>query len=186
MDEVRVKGIWFLDFAKMVRKLSDLPWSRYLTPEDLAIIQGHILPSQWYPADLYQRLGVAAFELVGQGKPENAQVAGRAFVERMINDEALGPFLKTGEPERAIQNFTAIYRKLLTLGEARSEKIGERRLRFTIHWRKGQIGIFPFVHNFAGFLFRLVEVNSGKNMKIVFDDQRLDERESLAYEIEWE
>jgi uncharacterized protein (TIGR02265 family) len=186
MDEVRVKGIWFLDFAKMVRKLDDLPWSRYLTPEDLEIIRGDILPSQWYPADLYQRLGVAAFELVGQGKPENAQAAGRAFVERMINDEVLGPFLKTGEPGLAIQHFITIYRRLLTLGEARVEKTGEKRLRFTVHWRKGQIGIFPFIHNFAGFLFRLVEVNGGRQVKIAFDDQNLEERDSIEYDLQWQ
>lgn len=186
MEEVRVKGIWFLDFAKMVRKLGALPWSRYLTPEDLAVIQGNILPSQWYPGDFYQRLGVAAFELVGQSKSENAQLAGRAFVERMINDEALGPFLKAGEPGLAIQHFVTIYRRLFTLGEARLDKIGEKRLHYTITWRKGQVGLFPFVHNFAGFLIRLAEVNGGKQVKISFDDQNLDERDSLAYEIQWE
>ena len=186
MPELSVKGIWFADYAKMVSKLKDLPWERYLTPEDLKVIEGRILPAQWYPLDLYQRIAIAAFELVGKGKPEMAQLAGRNFLDQLAADEALKPFLNSGDPERALQHFTAIHKRLITLGDAHYEKIAARRIRYTITWNKPWKGLFPFVHNFAGFLIRLVEVNGGKQVKIAFDDQKLDERDRLNYDLQWE
>jgi len=186
MPDLSVKGIWFADYAKMVCKLKDLTWERYLTPEDLKIIRGRILPAQWYPLELYQRVAIAAFKLVGQGKPEMAQLAGRAFMDQLAADEALRPFLNSGDPERALQHFTAIHKRLITLGDARYEKIAARHIRYTVTWTKRWEGLFPFVHNFAGFLVRLVEVNGGKQVKISFDDQNLENKDSVDFIIKWD
>lgn len=186
MPDQSVKGIWFADYAKMVSKLKDLPWERYLTPEDLKLIQDRILPAQWYPVELYQRIAIAAFELVGQGKPEMAQLAGRNFMDQLAADEALKPFLNSGNPERALQNFVSIHKRLITLGDATSTKIGDKHVRYNMTWNKRYQGLFPFVHNFAGFLVRLVEVNGGKQVKIMFDDQKLEKRDGIDYDLQWE
>jgi hypothetical protein len=184
--ELRVKGIFFTDLVKMARKFKELPWEKYLTPEDLQVIRGNILPSEWYPGDLYQRLGVAAFDLVGQSKPENAQILGRAFLDRMIEEGGLQRFLLLGDPERALLNLTTIRARQITLGEASQVKVADRRIRYSMQWNRGQVGMLPFVHNIAGVLGRLVERNGGKNAKITFDDQNLGQRDSIDYEISWE
>lgn len=186
MPELSVKGVWFTDFAKMVHKFKDLPWNRYLTPEDLKIIQGRILPAQWYPLELYQWVAIAAFELVGQGKPEMAQLAGRLFMDQLVADEALRPFLNSQDPERALQNFVSIHQRLMTLGEVHYRKLADRKVLYTITWTKPWKGLFPFVHNFAGFLIRLVELNGGKQVQLTFDDQHLEEKSGLDYLVQWQ
>ena len=186
MPERSVKGIWFTDYAKMVSKLKHLAWDKYLTPEDFELVEGRILPAQWYPLEIYQRLALAAFELVGQGKPEMARLAGQSFMDQLTNDEALGPFLKCGDPERALRSFIALQKRLITLGEASCEKAGPKQVCYRITWAQRWNGLFPFAHNFAGFLSRLVEVNGGKNIRLEFDDHRLEERDFVDYSLTWD
>ena len=186
MEERQVKGIWFLDLAKVVRKMRDLPWERYLTGEDMEMINANILPAQWYPLELYDHLGSAAFDLVGEGKTENAQVFGRFMVDRILEDEAMKRLLLVGDPLEGIKRFNMFRTKVMNFGEQSTKQVGDKKVLLEIFWPPDQHGILAFVHDIAGRLGRLIELNGGKNVKITFSDQDLDNNNSLQYTIEWE
>ena len=67
MSDQKVKGTMLIDQVRMIRGNKDKDWNKYLTPEDLNIIKGRVLPAAWYPLETYKRCGRAVFQLLAGG-----------------------------------------------------------------------------------------------------------------------
>jgi hypothetical protein len=80
----QVKGSLLLETARMLRAHKDRDWKKYLSDQDLAVINSRIMPSTWYPLDLYERATYAIFQEIAQGKLEVAWAWGKFVGEDLI------------------------------------------------------------------------------------------------------
>lgn len=46
---MEVKGTLLVDYVKAIKGNKDREWDKWLEPEDWELIEGNVLPSQWYP-----------------------------------------------------------------------------------------------------------------------------------------
>jgi hypothetical protein len=54
-----VRGSFFVEYVRMIRRRKDVDWTRALTKGDLALVQQRIDPNAWYPMQTFERLGLA-------------------------------------------------------------------------------------------------------------------------------
>lgn len=54
-----VRGRFFAEYARMIRRRKDVPWYHVLHAEDMAYLMQRIEPDDWYPMATFERFGVA-------------------------------------------------------------------------------------------------------------------------------
>jgi hypothetical protein len=54
-----VRGAFFVEYVRMIRRRKDVDWLRALRVEDAALVQQRIDPQAWYPMASFERLGLA-------------------------------------------------------------------------------------------------------------------------------
>jgi hypothetical protein len=54
-----VRGSFFVEYVRMIRRRKDVDWMRELRVEDMALVQQRVDPDAWYPMASFERLGLA-------------------------------------------------------------------------------------------------------------------------------
>jgi hypothetical protein len=54
-----VRGSFFADYVRMIRRRKDVEWSTLLNRADLEYVRRQIDPDGWYPMEVFERLGEA-------------------------------------------------------------------------------------------------------------------------------
>lgn len=54
-----VRGSFFADYVRMIRRRKDVEWSTLLNRTDLEYVRRQIDPDGWYPMEVFERLGEA-------------------------------------------------------------------------------------------------------------------------------
>ncbi len=54
-----MRGSFFADYVRTLRRNRDANWKRFLKPDDAELVAGQIAPGGWYPMDVFERLGTA-------------------------------------------------------------------------------------------------------------------------------
>jgi hypothetical protein len=54
-----VRGSFFADYVRMIRRRKDVDWSRLLCAADQEYVRKQIDPDGWYPMEVFERLGEA-------------------------------------------------------------------------------------------------------------------------------
>ncbi|MBX3162614.1 MAG: hypothetical protein KF773_42020 [Deltaproteobacteria bacterium] len=101
-----VRGILFVDYVRMLRRLKLVDWSRHLPPEDVALLAQQIDNDAWYPMATFERFGNAILQNVAQGQMAMVQMWGRysAGQLRAANPTLLAP----DDPIETLHRFTIL------------------------------------------------------------------------------
>ena len=104
--EKRVKGVFFVDYVRMMRSRTDIAWSRYLHPEDQRFLSELIVDAEWYPFAAFERMGVAIITEIGGGDFDGAYLWGRASVDGLskIHESLVSP----GDPMVSLMRFQVL------------------------------------------------------------------------------
>jgi hypothetical protein len=111
---MRVKGTWVLDYARIIRATKDRNWDKYLKPEDWDIINGKVLPSNWYPYDFFLRAAWATFQEVGQGDLEMARSFGKFTLQNML--KVYKTLVVPGNPAASVEKLASLRRNFFEGG----------------------------------------------------------------------
>ena len=79
----KVKGVFFVDYVKMMRHRKEVTWGSLLQPEDLPYLKEKIDPATWYPFDTFERLGLALLREVVDDDLEIVRAWGRASADAL-------------------------------------------------------------------------------------------------------
>jgi hypothetical protein len=160
-EERKCKGSVILDMVKIVRAVKDQPWDRYLKPEDWTIINNMVIPTDWYPVEFYQRIGLAVYELAAGGSAEAVKQFGRLAMKELFHGP-YRPFLDRRDPFLAVQKFMDLRRPLFNFSKMEMEPTGEQSLRVRIsELGEFETGLDVF-HLLAGVHFQqIAEFNVG-------------------------
>jgi hypothetical protein len=119
-----VKGVLFLDYVRMIKSRRDVDWDKYLVPADREYLQGMVLPSQWYPLESYQRMGVAVLRELAGGKMEVVRLWGRLSVRPLgpnrVRVTVDVPFDDKLADEAAAYQMLGSFERVLELSGARN------------------------------------------------------------------
>ncbi len=185
MAERKVKGTMLIDQVKQIRANKDKDWDKYLKPEDREIISGRILPSTWYPLELYQRCGLAVFQVLGGGNPDLARLRGKIRGKELFGDVYKNIVAKK-DPMTALRSFVKIYGGLFNFSTIELEKIEEKHAIIKHDYDPEDPGNMPYCYTLMGHLDVLVEMTGGKNVKIELTSKQWEGAPVTIFDITWE
>ena len=72
-----VRGTLFVDYVRMIRRRKDVDWYSRLPPEDVPYLLNAVVPDQWYPMEVFERLGNAILSATAPGNFDAVRMWGR-------------------------------------------------------------------------------------------------------------
>ncbi len=180
-----VKGVLFLDYVRMIKSRRDVDWDKYLVPADREYLQGMVLPSQWYPLESYQRMGVAVLRELAGGKMEVVRLWGRLSVDEMV--KTYKTLVHPGEPLETMKTFQALRRRLLDFEGLAVRPLGPNRVRVTVDVPfDDKLADEAAAYQMLGSFERVLELSGARNVRCEFVSKVWEGAASSVLELSWE
>jgi hypothetical protein len=101
-----VRGIFFLDYVRMLRRSGSQNLAQHLQPADLELLHQQIDVGAWYPMETFERFGLAILaEVVGHDL-EAARLWGQAQIPQILTFFA--DLKAQGDPRDTILRFATL------------------------------------------------------------------------------
>ncbi len=183
MKGKNVKGTFCLDYVKIIKKSKHIDWSKYLEPQDLAILDQRILSSQWYPLDSFIRMGLAVFkELVG-GNLDTARGGGKIFMDQMA--DIYQNLVRDGDPMRSLDTFRIIRNRFFDFEGLEIERLGDNMVHIYVNLGFGHEGDEPYSHHLVGAFERLLELSRAEDIEVSLLEKSWDGAERTIIAAKW-
>jgi len=165
----KVKGALFMNLAKMIRENKDKNWDKYLTDGDKQIVYESVMPNSWYPIGVYERSAYAIFMEMGDGKLESAWAWGRFLIEDLGN-RFYHNLVKFNDPVGSFERCNKFLNQWLKYDDPdfvplEVEKISDKSVKIIVRHEKKIPFFEAMVHQVAGSMERIAELNGGKIVK---------------------
>jgi hypothetical protein len=79
-----VRGSFFSDYVRMIRRRKDVDWSSFLDASDLEYVRRQVDPAGWYPMSVFERLGDAILAHSGQATLSAVRMWGHYSVSAVV------------------------------------------------------------------------------------------------------
>ncbi len=174
-----------LDQVKTIRGNKSRDWSKYLKPEDWETINKRILPSEWYPLELYRRLGLATFNVLGQGNVDivrlRGQIRGKELFETIYKS-----LITPQDPMTTLSRFVVAYGQLFNFSLLKFENAGTGHAKIFHDYSSSDPVTKPYCYNLMGHLEVLVEMAGGRNVNVEFKAKQWEGAATTIFDINWE
>ncbi len=179
----KVKGIFFADYVRMLKRSGRSDWSDYLSEEEAAYLNERIRESEWYPFDTFERMGLAILSEIAEENMELVRQFGRTYLERFFSVHS--SLISKGDPYESLVRFQVLRKSFFDFDPINV-------LLFHNNYAKIEIayGMSPRAEEAAtwqtvGYFERLIELSGGKNVTHDFKSRKWEGAESTILELDW-
>jgi hypothetical protein len=171
MSQDKVKGVLLMDFARIIHANKDLPWDKYLTREDMGLIQGRIMPSTWYPFEAFERIGYAVFKLVGKGDLKNARAFGAFTIQETYHKVYENVLFQEKDPTALLKKFVILRKQFIRFQDTdfdplKMELLEDNKVKMIIKASEPSEYIEPYANRLAGSFEKLLEMAGAKDIQV--------------------
>ncbi|MFQ5457538.1 MAG: hypothetical protein ACE5FC_03645 [Myxococcota bacterium] len=186
----KAKGVLVAQHVRVLRKARDENLLEGLTPAQREIVASYVLPSSWYPYEVYARTLDIIFNRISGGEPDAARGMGHFMAYEMLQ----GPYsmyLKRGDPLVTLSRFKTIWKNYFNFGEVSFNKCANTEDGKTPNCVEMAIRGFPdFPYPLSliveGFLEKTVELAGGVDPKIELDRGTGPDQPNYTCHIAWQ
>lgn len=190
MSEDKVKGILLMDPVRFIRANKDLPWEEYLTREDMELVKGNILPSTWYPFDVFERVGYAVFMLIGKGDFNLAKAFGAFTVQETYKKVYENLLFNEKDPLSLLKKFLAMRKQFFRFKDPdfefrEMEVIEENRVRIRSRAPGVSKYLEAYAHHLAGSFEKLLEMAGANEVQVKILEIQSESIPATVIDITW-
>jgi len=181
-----VKGKLFEDYVRMIKKNKQVDWSKYLGPDELEMITGDlILPSGWYPMEMFQRCGEAIFYEIAKGSLEVARAWGRMSVEGLAQIYRR-LILEEGDPLQTLEKFSRLSKIFFDFEGFEVTATGPGQIEIKVDRAFGTIAMPAYSHQMLGSFERLLELAGARQVEAVFTAKAWEGAPQTVIALRWQ
>jgi hypothetical protein len=185
MSDRKIKGTMLIDQVRLIRANKHLDWTPYLGAAEWEAISVRLLPTEWYPLDLYEKCGWATFNVLARGSAELVRHRGRQRGKELF--ETTYKALTVGQdPIRALERFVKSYALLFNFATLRFEKLTDRHARIHRDHELQRPSNLPYCQLLMGHLEALIKVTGGRNIRVDFLTMQWEGSPSTILDCVWD
>jgi hypothetical protein len=179
----KVKGVFFVDYVRMLRNRKDVDWNRYLSIEDLPFLEQTISDNEWYPFETFERMGVAIVNEIAGGDMELVRAWGRSSVDALhVLHKSL---ICEGEPRESLMRFQVLRRGYFDFDPIAVETITGNYARVQIAYGMCDRAEEAATYQTLGYLERLLELSGARDIQRTFKSRSWEGGDGTVLELEW-
>jgi hypothetical protein len=179
----QVKGTLFADYVRMIRRRKETDWSQHLQAEDLELLRQRIDPSEWYPMESFERLGLAVLREIAQDRLEVVRSWGRASVTDLsvFHQDLIVP----QDPRESLMRVQVLRSTFFDFPAVDLEYLSDREARFKIDYGMSPRAEEAACHQVLGFFDELLALAGAKQPKVSLMSRTWEGDPETLVELSW-
>ncbi len=148
----------------MLRAYKGVDWSAYLTPADLHYLTSQIHPSEWYPMESFERMGVAILREIARGDLKLVKHFGRVGLDALCKqyDNLVAPH----DPHESLLRFRVLRQSFFDFPALDIQDVFEHEATAVVSYGMGAVAEEAATHQTMGFFERLLERSGGSPVRV--------------------
>lgn len=181
--EMKVKGALFIDYVRMLKKKKDVDYGKYLLPRDLPYLEVQILPSEWYPYESFERLGLAVIHEIAGGNMQAVLAFGQASVNDMAR--VFSNLIRPGDPQESLMRFEVLRNSFFNFNAVTIESLYGNFAKLRIEYSMSRLAEEAASNQAAGFFIRLLQLSGARGIEYRFASKSWIGDPTTILELKW-
>jgi hypothetical protein len=179
----QVRGILFVDYVRMLRAQPDRSWEAMLHPNDLPMVEQTIDPSQWYPMDTFERLGLAILKSVAHGQLHRVREWGRTSAAEVAG--RVEQLVVPGDPRESLMRFQVFRRTFFDFEALTTLQMSDGAAELQIAYGMSPVAEEAAAVQTVGFFVGLLEVAGATSVRGFFTEESWKGAERTVAGLAW-
>ncbi len=181
--EMKVRGILFQDYVRMIKNFKDADWNRYLLPRDLPFLGEKIGQTEWYPLESFERMGIGILNEIADGSTEAARFFGQSDVETQVQTNP--GLVCPGDPLESLLRFQVLRSSFFNFNAINVESVHGNFAKLRIEYRMCRLAEEAATYQALGFFEKLLKLAGAKNVDYQFTSKSWEGDPTTILELKW-
>lgn len=180
----KVKGTIFVDYVRMMNKMTERDWRKYLKPEDIRFMHMQIMDSRWYPFATFERMGEAIVNEIAKGDLDIIRKWGQSTVDSLAKTHRF--LVEYKSPMDSLMRFQVLRKGFFDFDPININSISANYAKIEIKYGMSDQTEEAATYQSLGYFERLLELSGARNVKNKFSGKKWQGDPVTVLELKWE
>lgn len=181
--ESKIKGLLFQDYLQRIAAAGGTQSCSYLRAEDRELLKTPLVPGEWYPAALFERVALAAFELAANRDFDVVCGWGRRAVDGLA--KVYPDVISEDDPAQSLIRFQSMRQANYNYQPVDIAPITEKTAKLRVDYGMSRLAEQVLSYRMLGYLERLLELSGAKNIQIKLVGRAWEGDPSTIFDLSW-
>ena len=178
-----VKGVFFVDYVRMIKSRKDVDWTRHLSREDLDLLDRRVEPGEWYPLETFERMGLAILDEIAGANMDAVYHWGRYYMDGLF--ELYDTLIVEGDPQESLMRFHMLRKSFFDYDALELDGFMGTEVDLTIQYGMSPLAEEASVSQTLGFFERLLELSGAESVTHTVVQRSWEGTASTIIHLEW-
>jgi hypothetical protein len=179
-----VRGSFFADYVRMLRRRKNVDWSEIFEPEDLIYLERRIEPDEWCPMATFERFGVAILSYIDGASLDAVRLWGRFSVNEFVN--AHPELIAPNHPVESLMRLKVLRATLFDFPAFTLPMLVEGNAYVDILYEMGSIAEEAACFQTMGFCEGVLSLAGASNVNAMFTARSWQGAKKTRIDLKWD
>jgi hypothetical protein len=179
-----VRGSFFSDYVRMLRRRKNVDWSGVFRPEDLNYLVRRIEPQEWYPMTTFERFGVAILTHIDGASLEGVRLWGRFSVNELVTHHP--DLIAPNHPVESLMRLKVLRATLFDFPAFTLPMLVDGNAYVDIRYEMGQVAEEAACYQTMGFCEGVLSLAGATNVEAAFTARSWQGASTTRVELTWQ
>jgi hypothetical protein len=179
-----VRGSFFSEYVRMLRRRKDIDWSKVLPAEDVQYLRERIDADSWYPMATFERFGVAILATIDGATLDAVRLWGRFSASQYASSHA--DLIARGEPEESLMRLRVMRATLFDFPAFDMPMLVDGHAFVLVQYHMGRVAEEAACVQTLGFCEGVLELAGARNVQAAFAECSWKGDGRTRITLEWE
>ena len=178
-----VRGSFFSDYVRMIRRRKDVDWSHFLSASDLEYVRRLVDPAGWYPMSVFERLGDAILAHSGLATLSAVRMWGHYSVSAVVATQP--ELIARGDPVESLMRLKVMRASLFDFPAFDIPTLMPEQAEVRIIYYMGPSAEEAACHQTMGFCEGVISLAGGVQIEAHFLERAWEGAAQTRIELHW-
>jgi hypothetical protein len=164
-----VRGRFFAEYVRMIRRRKDVDWERKLPAEDVAYVKQRIEPDDWYPMATFERFGVAILSELDGATLDAVRSWGRFSASQYSFEHP--DLVAQNDPVESLMRLKVMRATLFNFPAFDIPMLIESHAHVVVAYHMGSVAEEAACHQTMGFCEEVLSLAGATDVRAIFQER---------------
>src|SRR5689334_13191705 len=176
-----VRGSFFAEYVRMVRRRKNVDWESILPPEDLIHVWQQVKPNEWYPMATFERLGLAILDHIEGATLDAVRLWGR-FSAHQFDDQ----LVVRGNPVESLMRLRVMRNTLFDFPAFDVPMLADGHAYLAVTYHMSPRAEEAACTQTLGFCEEILTLSGAQNLVSEFKERAFQGDERTLIDLQWD
>ena len=178
-----VRGRFFAEYVRMMRRRKDVEWERMLPAEDTAYLKQRIEPDEWYPMEAFERFGIAILSQTDGATLDAVRSWGRLSANQYAAEHP--NLVAPNDPVESLMRLKVMRSTLFNFPAFDIPMLIESHAHVVVTYHMGPAAEEAACHQTMGFCEEVLSLSGATEVQVVFQERSWTGDPRTLFSVEW-